>query len=244
MSASLDRVYLARLPVSALAVLAGLRREAGISVVLEGDRAWVLWEPGAEAVLRRVLPVPGVELFVRREGLWHRHGQHLPAFGLPEALAEGGLPLHRAVVPVPVRAVPPGPEAPRPTRLGLVRDERVRPATALRCSLAELGRWAETATTAEIGALRAARAAERVLVLGARLPALAGGERFWGARVLVPLGFRAEPDLPETALRAALHVTDEALLVLETEGFEAVPRDALRPLSRSSIRLALGGLRP
>jgi hypothetical protein len=244
MTSTLDQVCLASLPAPALAVLAGLRREPGISVILEGDRAWVLWEPGTVAVLRRVLPVPGVELFVRREGHWHRHGRRLPASGLPEALAGEAVPLHRAVTPVPIRAIPPGPTAPPPARLGLVRDDRVRPATALRCALEELGRWAETATTAEIRALRAARAAECVMVRGARLPALAGGERFWGDRVLVPLGFRAEPDLPESALRAALHVADDALLVLEAEGFEAVPREALRPLSRSSLRLALGGPRP
>ncbi|HEX8200742.1 MAG TPA: hypothetical protein VF590_09660 [Isosphaeraceae bacterium] len=243
MTSNLDQVSLASLPAPALAVLAPLRREPGITVTLRGDRAWVRWEPGAEAVLRRVLPVPGVELYVLHEGRWHRPGHHLPA-AVPEAeasAADEALPLHRAITPVPIRATPPPAAAPEPARLGLVRTEGVRPATALRCLLEELSPWAESATTAEIRGLRAARSGAEVLLRGERLPALAAGQRFWGERVLVPLGFRADPDLPEPALQEALGVPDEAILLLEAEGFEAIPRAAFRPLTRAGLRRALGG---
>ena len=37
------------------------------------------------------------------------------------------------------------------------------------------------------------------MLRGERLPAIAGGARFWGDLVLAPLGFRPKPDLPEPA---------------------------------------------
>src|SRR5947199_8769895 len=88
------------LPVSALAGLADLRREPGVTVTLAGDRAWVRWNPASDAVLRRVLPLPGAELYQRRGVLWVRLGHRLPSFGLP---IDGGepVPLPRPVLPSP-----------------------------------------------------------------------------------------------------------------------------------------------
>jgi hypothetical protein len=129
-------------------------------------------------------------------------------------------------------------------RLGLAREGRERPATALCCPLAELDRWAEGATARRLTTLEAAYCpapggAARVLLLGERLPPLAGGERFWGRAVLAPLGWRPEPALGEAALRAALGLKDEEIALLRPEGVEVVPRAAFRPLTRAGIRLAL-----
>jgi hypothetical protein len=61
-------------------------------------------------------------------------------------------------------------------------------------------------------------------------------ERFWGDRVLVPLGFRAEPDWPEGALREAANVGPDELLVLTENATEAIPADAFGPLTRGAVR--------
>src|SRR5215207_2668499 len=137
----LDALQCASLPVSALAALADLRREPGVAVTVAGDRAFVRWASESEEVLRRVRPIAGVELYSRRGGLWYRHGHHLPSFGL---LADEGesVSLHRAVTPTPVRPEPPAGIPPRPVVVTLVRDGRVRVATALGCGLDEFGRWA------------------------------------------------------------------------------------------------------
>src|SRR5689334_9020326 len=132
MASPLEHVCCARLPATSLPALAGLRCRSGVTVALAGGAAWVRWDAGDEAVLRRLLPLPGVELFARRGEHWHRFGDHLPAFGLPLEAGEA-LPLHRAIVPEPVRPEPPGDDAPAPARLALVRDDRARSATALRC---------------------------------------------------------------------------------------------------------------
>jgi hypothetical protein len=210
-------------------------------VTTAGDRVWVRWEAGAgaEAIVRRVLPLSRAELYSRRDGLWYRLGHHLPTFGLPFEEESAAKPLYRAITPEPARAVMPEETPPLSARLRLERDAHVRPASAMRCALAALGRWIESAPTAEIAALTAAWSGSEVIVRGTPLPTIAGSERFWGELLLVPLGFRPEPSLPEPALRRALCVKDAALLVLSDQGIQEVPREAFGPLTRAGVRLAL-----
>ena len=234
----LDEPRCASLPVSALAALADLRREPGVAVTVAGDRAFVRWASASQEVFRRVFPIAGVVLYARRGGLWYRHGDHLPTFGLPDDAGES-VSLQRAVTPTPVRPeLPPGILA-RPVELRLVRDGRVREATALACGLDALGRWADMAPTARFVALRAAMAGDGVLLLGRPLPPIPGAVRFWGGRVLVPLGLRPDPELPEPALCGALGAGDDEFLVLTPEGAETVPPGAFGTLTRAGVRLAL-----
>jgi hypothetical protein len=237
MSQPLDDVRAASLPAASVAALAGLRDRPGIAVLVAGDRAWVRWGGGDESALERLLAVQGVALFDLRDGVWYPHGSRLPASGVPLDSA-GFLPIARALIPVPIRPVMPGPVTPAPLRLTLVRDGEARPASALRCTLDELGRWSETATTRRLRALSAARSGSTLLVVGKALPPIAGGERFWGDRALVPLGFRPEPCLRELALLAALGVPNDHRLLIDSAGSEAVPMDAFRPLTRAGLRLA------
>jgi hypothetical protein len=117
------------------------------------------------------------------------------------------------------------------------------------CALTGLAAWAEDVPTERLAALRAAwtggsgsRADDpEVIVLGSAptLPELPDGVRFWGSdRLLVPLGFRPEPELPEPALCRALGAGPDDQVVLHGEEPELIPRGAFRPLSRASIRLA------
>jgi hypothetical protein len=240
MTTTLEGVCCARIPASALAVLAGLRAEPGIMVTADGDHVWVRWESGNEAVLRRLLPVHGVELYARRDGFWYRPGAHLPAFHVPADLEHGAMPLARVVTPSPFQAIEHQGAGPVPIRLGLVRATTARDASALRCALVDLARWAEMAATAELAALEAALAGNEVLIRGGKLPPVAG-QRYWGDRLLAPLGFRPEPGLPEPALRRVLGVTEGDIVVLELDGFETIPCAALQPLARARVRLAQGG---
>jgi MoxR-vWA-beta-propeller ternary system domain bpX2 len=238
MSTPLDEVSCASLPAAALPALAPLRCVAGVTVTLAGDRAWLRWTPGDGQVLACVLPLAGAELFVSRQGLWYRVGQHLPA---PDVPAEGDArPLEQVLVPAPVSPEPASDWTPQASPVRLVRDDRPRPATGMWCELAELVRWAERAASAELAAARAARSGSRVLLLGKPPPALPGGTRLWGDRLLVPLGFRPEPALPEGVLRDALGVRPDEIMVLEEGGGEVVPTEALQPLNRAGVRLAAG----
>jgi len=245
----------ASIPARELPVLADLRRWPGARVSIVGDRAWVCWDPADEplgqVLIERLLPLSGAELFARREGRWYRPGEHLPAFGVPVVDGSEGVPLDRAVRPRPMSAAPPANAPVVPVSLRLVRDDRhpPRPAAAVWCALDRLADWAQWQTSARTAALTGAwlpgasggpEDAE-VLVLGGpgMLPAALGGVRFWGVNVLVPLGFRADPELAEPAARAVVGAGPDELVVLNDEGHERISRSAFRPLGLAGIRLAM-----
>lgn len=232
----LDDVSCARLPSDALPRLAPLRCTPGVQAAKTPDALWLRWEPGADRVLRSVLPLHGAELFAVRHGRWHRFGQALPAFDFPADL--DFQPLYQLLFPAPVQPLPATDAKARPVRLQLRTDETARPTTALCCLLSCFIAWADTVPSFRLTTLRGAVRGERLLVLGDRLPLL-DGERFWGRAVLVPLGLIPDPALPESALRTAAGVDGADLLVLRPEGGEVVPGDVLGPLSRAGPRLAL-----
>jgi MoxR-vWA-beta-propeller ternary system domain bpX2 len=256
-TALLKDVRCASLPVEALGALADLRGQAEIRVTLAGGLAWIHWPldagPQLELLARRILSVEGVEIFTERAGEWYRLGEHLPAFGVPFRGGTTGVPLEQIVIPSKISVSRPGEGANESLRVRLVRDlqERVRPATAFRCPLSVLASWADTATSAQLnvlqGAWRAASGGEPgeavVLVVGhpGALPLVPESVRYWGDGLLIPLGFRAEPDLPESAIRGVAGAGEGDLAILDLDGLELIAHDLFKPLSRSAIRLARAG---
>jgi hypothetical protein len=232
-------VRAARLPVGGLAALAPVRCRPSVTVHVADGHAWVVWPAVDDGLVRCLRPVRGVEFFANRDGRWFRFGHRLPTDERPPIT--GGTPLDRTVVPAVVAPLAPPAATDLPVRLCVVRGGRPREVTACRCPLRELARWADTATTLEIEPVRAARYGHRALLLGSRLPTVRGGERFWGERVLVPVGYRPEPDLPEPLLREACRVTHDELVLLDADGAETIPERAFAPLTRAGLRLGLAG---
>lgn len=241
MPSPLDEVCCARIPRESLGALAALRCATGIEVIEDDAHCWLRWEPGNDDVLRQVLPVPGVSLFVRHGLRWHPHSSRLPVAGPPNRDAR---PLAGLIAPERIQPIVAATEKPEPVRLQLVRDEVPRSVTAMECSLEALGHWAETATTQQIARLRGALSGERVLLRGERLPLLGRAAglipavRFWGKRLLVPVGFRPEPALPESAWSAVLRLENDELALLRADSLTVVSERVLVPLSRAAIRLA------
>jgi hypothetical protein len=230
-------LFCAHLPEGALPQLAGLRTCAEVRAHLADGRAWVYWPADKPAVLHRVLAIAGAEVFERRSGLWYRPGRHLPVFGVPAGT--DARPLAGVLVPAPVEPLGEGVPSVVPVLLRLERDDRPRPATALRCAVGDLAAWLEMATRRQMAGLKAARSpAGEVLVVGERLPPIVG-ERFWGRTVLVPLGFRPEPDLGEEVLREALAAGDD-IIVLTEDGAERIAGGAFGRVTRAGARLAVG----
>jgi hypothetical protein len=258
MTAPWQYVRCASIPESELPILADLRREGSIRVTIARGRAWVCWEDGPDAeatrciLVERLLPLVGVEIFSWSGRTWQRPGECLPAFDLPIGEGPGGDQLDRLILPEPLEIVPPDGDSPRPVPLLLTRDDRPRPATALRCRRGRLAAWADWAPTAWIESISAAWSApagegpdkSEVLLMGPtnRLPHAEDGLRFWGHEVLIPLGYRAEPELSDRALREVVGAAPEDLVVVDEEGPELIPRQAFRPLRRATIRLAVADL--
>jgi hypothetical protein len=236
MTHAFDEISYASLPESALPRLASLRCEPGVQVALAAGRLWLRFEPGSEVVLRRVLPLSGMELFACRDGVWRRFGQSLPAFDDPRQLDFE--PLYRRLFPGPVLPVPPGDAPLAPMRVSLQRDARPRPTTAMICPLAALQAWADMVPAVQLERFHGVTRHGHMLMIGQGVPALEGSERFWGKLVLVPLGFCPDPELPEAALRDAGGIAAAELLLLRQDYSEALPRAAFSRLSRAALRLA------
>jgi len=241
MTAPLLDVCCASFAADCLAALAEVRCVRGVRLALAGDRAWLCWEAGDEQVLRRVLPIPGVHLYLLRDNCWFRHGHHLPAFEVPADLDYR--PLYEALTPAPVQPLPAPLWQGTPVMLTLVRDDCPRPTTAVACALAAMAAWANKIPEARLAGLRAAHWQGRVLLMGTRLPLSPSGERFWGERVLVPVGSRLEPLLPERVVHRALGFSEEQLVVIRADKVEVLPRSELQPVTRAGLRLACGEAR-
>jgi MoxR-vWA-beta-propeller ternary system domain bpX2 len=235
----LENVTCARFPASSLAALAGLRRFEGVSILADGDRSWAFWE-GDDRILRALFPIEGIEFFEHREGAWFRLGRRLPCFEVPES--GQAVAIDRAIFPGPFPVVDPAEASPIPATLSLVREGRQRPSTAAICPLVELGHWIDSAPSNEIEAVRGAILGDLALLLGPGLPLWPGSIRYWGERVLVPIGFQVRPNLPEAAIIESLGGSGLELFRFvegEKAAVELIPLDAFRPLSRAGARLAL-----
>jgi MoxR-vWA-beta-propeller ternary system domain bpX2 len=233
---SWEGVCAARLPASCLHALALVRDRPDARIHVDGDTVWVRWPAGELEFVRRLLPVAGVEFYSDREGRWFRFGSRLPtAVASP---ADEGLPLARVLTPARFAPAPPPVDAGAPVVLRIVRGGEPQPATALACPITDLLKWGASATTAELSAVRAAHCGRQAILIGAKLPVIPSAARYWGDDLLVPVGFRAEPDLPRAALRAACGAADDELVLLDANGADVIPRAAFEPLTRAGLRLA------
>lgn len=235
------RDCLASLPVAWLDALAALRTRPDILVTLRADRAWVRWPAVDDGVADLLRPVPGVRLYAAGGPPWRLLGRTLPDFQVPEDVADAGIALDRVLIPAPFRASPPGSSTFNPTRLRIVADSEVRPATALRCRLHELAAWAAWVPSRRFAPLTVAWAGETVVVRGEGLPEIVGARRFWGDRVLAPLGSRPEPGLREDVWLRLLGVGVEAVVLMDEDGIESIPAAAFGAMTRAGVRLAATG---
>jgi MoxR-vWA-beta-propeller ternary system domain bpX2 len=229
-------VSAARLPTSFLHVLAPIRNSSDIRVHVTGDIAWVVWPAGRTEVARRLLSVPGVELFVRREARWFRFRSRLPTAAAPPS--GDGATLTALLLPARFEPIAPQNTALQSIEIRIVRGGQPKPATALTCLITDLGKWAETATTKELSAVKAARSGSRAVLLGAKLPPVPGAVRYWGDELMVPIGFRVVPDLPAGTIREAIGVATDEIALLDSSGAERIPRAAFETLTRAGLQLA------
>ena len=233
---SWQAVCAARLSAPFLHVLAPVRDRHDARVQLDGDAAWVHWPAGKLEFVRRLLPVAGVEFYSHRQGRWFRFGSRLPtAEGL---LTDDGVPLTRVLTPARFAPTPPPLHTSAPVVLCIARGGEPQPTTALVCQITDLLKWGEAATTAELSAVRAARCGSQAILIGAKLPAIRSAAGYWGDDLLIPVGFRAEPDLPRAALRAACAATDDELVLLHENGANVIRGAVFEPLTRAGLRLA------
>ena len=237
-----EQVHEARIRATDLTCLALLRDRPDIRVRLVEDVAWLNWTTSQADVVRALVPLPGVTFFQSTHGLRRRFGSRLPTNEAPPIAEERSLAgVLSPSLPAPVQ---PSGGAFAGVSLRLIRCEFPQPTTALVCELAALRFFADTATTAELAGVSGLRTGDRAILFGLRLPLIPGAARFHGQDVLMPVGFRLEPELPAAVIRSAVSAKPhEVLLISETE-FQLIPQDRAEPLTRAGIRLALAGGAP
>jgi hypothetical protein len=234
-----DSATEARLPEADLSRLTQLRDRPDIRVRLSGASAWVTWSSSRAEVVRALMPVRDVVFFRTERGARYRLGDRIP---MSEAPPDGeDRSLSGALLPSPLHPLPSDESSSSPVQLQIVRGGSPQPTSALLCGLDSLRAFADTATTAELAAMRGILSGDRAVLFGAKLPPIAGAARLYGTDVLLPVGFRAEPDLPPAVLLSAVGAEPGETLILTEDGWELVPVDLAEPLTRAGMRLALSG---
>ncbi len=235
-------VECACLPAGRMGRLASLRCQPGVEIALHDRDLWLRWPAGHDEVAGLLFALGGARLFSQREGRWYAWGRAIPAFDVPGNLRYR--PLEQVILPERVEPLAADSFAAKPMTLRLVPDDLARPTLAMRCSLSAFWTWAETMPACVLLRYRAALGGARLFVLGKKLPWIEGSERFWGRRVLIPLGYRPDPNLSETSLRLLSGTADSNLLVLHDAGCETIPQDHFTPLTHAALRLALAEVKP
>lgn len=226
----------ARMPAAGLAALAAIRNRPDVTVGQQQDHLRVSFPTGDAEVLRYLQPMIGVQFFARQGDSSIELGRRLPsAVSATDLAAE---PLDKAIGLSPFEVVPPSASAMAPAPIRIVRGGNSQRTSALRTDVDALARWAETASTAALACVRGAYLGRQALLLGDRLPVLRGAERYWGNRVLFPLGFRPEPELSESILRDAYGAGVDELVFVNGDGVELISGAAFEPLTRAGLRLA------
>lgn len=237
-----DRVDEARIRAPDLECLAALRTRPDIRVRLVDGVVWVSWSSSRAEVIQALLPRPGVEFFQSARSVRHRFGSLLPTADAPPEIEAS--PLASVLFPTAPQPVPPGVTSFGEWPLRLVRSDVARPTAALLCEVAALRTFADTATTAELAGVSGLLSGDRAVLFGEKLPIVLGAVRFHGRDVLVPIGFCLEPDLPGAAIRSAVDVPANELLLITESGFEVIPQNRAEPLTRAGLRLAIAGATP
>ena len=229
----------ARLPATALPHLSALRASREVSGLNAGEWLWLFWPAGQDELACAIQAILGAELFLRREGAWHRPGEHLPVFHtVPNAQLRPGRSRRREALPGSGdRLFPPGtPEwrpAPSRTACAMTGWPDLHPRCA--CRWTELGCWADSARPAISLQDLASNSVRRVRFSSAAHDCRPWSTEsgFWGRRVFVPLGFpRVDPNLMEGVLVSALGLQEGRGRGIHAEsGVEIVPGSAFAPIT-------------
>lgn len=233
----LHSITCASLPAVHLERLAPVRAWKQVKAQNRDGILWLCWPAHTTGVAELLYPLPGVELYEKRGLHWFAFKRQLPSFEVPDlGMAR---PLAELLFPAPVvlPAVPK--ESRQPVQLTLAVDSTPRQASALVCKLSALHDWLETVPTPRFRELRAMRQREQVLVMGRNLPPVGEAERYWGQRLLVPLGYRYEPFFPEAILLNIFDLAARQLLILSHTGMELIDTSQAQPLTRAGVKLAL-----
>lgn len=231
--------WVIRLRAADAGQLGPLRRITGLRILVEDSFVWLRGESSDSNISRRIRMIPDVECFsILPSGQLTRAGTTVPCARLPQGTwqsLQGWLKLE-----LPTAGFAP-PVANKVT-LRLVRSASPTSANVL---MTQWLTWCEYATLApQIRLNRWAFALcddQRVLIRGTPLPPIPGRRYAESEGIIVPNGWRFEPDVAARVAARVLKLDQSQMALFSEDGsFERVPRSAFVQATRSAVRATNG----
>jgi hypothetical protein len=232
-----NKITTARIPLASLKSLAHLRHRSDITVSLDDHgNAWIHWLQSAiaEEVMLALRPLTDVSFYYREANTWYTRGSGFPAKITPPN--QPGLALAKLLFPEKMTSQSPENKAFARITPVLSRGGQTCPASAMRLPFASLHAWVNHATSAQIHALHGVYEADQVWLLGQHLPAASQGMRFYGERLLLPLGYQLQPMLPVESSLALVNASERDVVFWSHDEIRVIPREEFAPLTRAGVR--------
>ena len=234
-----DLGWIARICVADAEQLGSLRQTRGLMVLQEANWLWLRGEELDFALSVRIRSIPDAEMFRllpdRQLAQWDE--------SVPNALLPSGdwQPLHEWIQPVLPQA---GFPASIHERVSL-RLIRCSMETASNMWCANWRQWRDYAIKAPTVRLNrfsfAVSENWEVLIRGTPLPPIPGRGLIERDGIVVPSGWRFDPDLPFSVVRQILNLGDSAIALFASDGsFEQIPESAFIQANRSAVRITDG----
>ena len=231
--------WVVRLNLSDAGHLGSLRRFPGLRVLVDGQSVWMRGESLDSVLDRRIRSIPDVEWFA----IWPDHQLTqlegtVPCGRLPVGNWQ---PLHEWLqLKLPRAGFAATPSA-RVT-LKLVRSSSPSVANLLQTTWIVWKEFATSASQVRLSRLAFALSDDnRALVRGVPLPPIPGRRFVEVDGVVVPNGWRIEPNVGPLVVRQVLKLDENELALFSEDGsFERVPRSAFVQATRSAVRASNG----
>lgn len=227
--------WVVRLPSAQAALLGPMRLVEGICVRVDGADLWLKCDQLNSALLQRIRMIPDAELFTLRQnrGLT-RPDSIVPCDRLPEGEWQ---PLkHWLQLVIPQAGFAPSIQT--KVSLTLVRTSIPQPANVLLTDWSVWKSFAVNAPAVRLQQLAFAVSNDwQVLIAGTPLPPISGKHFVESHGIMVPTGWRFEPDVEHRVVSAILSLSTADFAIFREDGsYERLSRSSFVQASRSAVR--------
>jgi hypothetical protein len=215
--------------------VAQLRRIRGLTLLVDGDVLWLRGETREADLDRRIRSLPDAEMFdIQLDEQLTRPGEAVPSARLPDGTWQAISLWFTLQLPRTGFAAAHNERV----MLKLVRSSALTEANFLETAWKTWFDYAISAPQIRLNPVGFALGdADTVLVRGTPLPPIPGRRYTESQGIIIPTGWRFEPDVGAIVVRQVLALDDEELALFSEDGsFERLPQAAFVQATRSAVR--------
>jgi hypothetical protein len=216
-----------------------LRRASGLHILADREFLWLRGDSSDASLARRIQSIPGAEWFaIGSDEQLTRRDETVPCERLPVGRWMPLLDWLDLKLPTAGFA----PRVQERVMLKLVRSNQLAEANCLQTNWQVWHDYALTAPQIRLNQLGFAVSIEaKVLIRGKPVPPIPGQRFSESDGVIVPVGWRFEPDIEPLAVRQVLELDDSEMALFSQDGsYERLPESAFVQATRSAVRLTHG----